>query len=116
MGKPVYEVTYEDLQADADKAMENLFIYLGISRVIEKAKVKKSSDGWVKRTSDDLTHHVDNFDELRSCLRSANSRCLVAQLEASVPGVSFPPCPLPATWGRLGHLPATTGGDVKHDS
>jgi hypothetical protein len=52
----------------------------------------------VKRTSDDLRHHVTNFDELQRALSSLDSPCLLEQLEVPLPGVSFSPCPLPQLW------------------
>ena len=136
LGRPVFEVTYEDLQADAAATIAALMRHLGrpgnaalaaaglpTKRLAAKSLRPRApssrgsgstgtiggsghvpsgssggGDGWVKRTSDDLSHHVDNFPELRAALVAAASPCLVAQLDAKAPGIPFPPCPLPPAW------------------
>uniref|UniRef100_A0A7S2GBV3 Uncharacterized protein n=1 Tax=Octactis speculum TaxID=3111310 RepID=A0A7S2GBV3_9STRA len=90
----VYEMTYEDLQADSHRALFRFFTYLDVPDALEAAS-SVSGDGWVKRTSDDLRNHLLNYDDIHRTLVEMGSPCLVAQLEAKIPGISFPPCPLP---------------------
>ena len=119
LGRPVYEVLYEDLQRDADGTVKGLLEHFGLpgaealgqQRAAEAATASSSSsssssssastgnDGWVKRTSDDLRATVENFDELLGVLqREVRSPCLSRMLSTATAGVSFPPCPLPGAW------------------
>jgi len=125
LGRPVYEITYEDLQANPDATVAKFLAHLGLpgarasaadvattpasmvpkvpagSNLAPEATNRSKSvagggDQWVKRTSDDLARHVLNYEELRAALPP--SVCLLAQFEVKTPGVSFPPCPMPDSW------------------
>ena len=100
-------LSYEAMQLDLSREMKDLGDFLGAP--ITEASIEElwneqhgtSASASYKRGSDDLREYLENYEEIRAFL-SAESPCLLEQLEASEPRI-FPTC---GVWG---------GNDVEED-
>lgn len=85
-----YEVTYEDLQADAVGTIRGVMEYLGKGSLFEKKPVASMA---VVKNYIPLHDVLTNYAEIEGYLKK-NAPCLLPQLDAKVP-TSFAPCPNP---------------------
>ena len=89
-------LSYETMQLDLSREMKDLGDFLGAP--ITEASIEElwneqhgtSASASYKRGSDDLREYLENYEEIRAFL-SAESPCLLEQLEASEPRI-FPTC------------------------
>ena len=79
-GRDVYEITYEDMLGDRDKALGDLFGWCG------KEWHGRSVDQYEKATSDDLKALVPNYAELEAFIE-AEAPCLLRHLRETRPDV-----------------------------
>ena len=96
LGLAVYELTYEDLQRDSDRALRGLFAHLAPAgappRKPDASKAAAGGDLTIKFTPDDMRELLENFDEIDSFLKQ-RAPCYAPMLHAAGPD-SFAPCPL----------------------
>jgi hypothetical protein len=111
----VYEIYYESLLADKERAMHDLFAWLGHSELAQHVPRDKT----VKSTPAGLRGAISNFDEVHTWLEN-HAPCLVSHLESN--GIEvMPPCPLffdplPDTHGLFDSVARSKDSMKKHTS
>jgi hypothetical protein len=90
LGRDVYVVEYEMLQADKDREMQALFTWMQVPDLFNAGEGR-----FVKKNDDDLRHLVENFDELRVYLQQLalpDDVCPLLQMLETANHTHFPRC------------------------